>query len=310
VSPGAILTTSHRLILYITLDPESHRGPDGGPGAHATNYNNLSRIARDWRPDATLDHAWCAALTPAALEDPRLLALVMAGSFTDWVGAVRQPAWQRLLDEYAGLIRQTRVPTLAICGSHQFVAYMYGGWNAVGHMACDGAVPVRATQEADGILRAPSPRVGEVGVYAFCAAARARDPILRGMPERMHFVEYHHDEAYLDALPPNIHSLLRPDGIDDAVQLAPYDMGRAVVVPGQSPTPFAHRPVATAAERCQAQLLRCDVPPAGRVFYSAQLHPELTWDTPDLAAQAANREGPLLIHNFLDLADSYWRDAA
>lgn len=304
---GVPVTASRNLVLYVTLDGQQHRGPDGGPGAHATNFNNLCAIARDWRAGARVEHAWCPELSPAVLDDPQLLALVMAGSFTDWVEAMRQPEWLRMLDEYAALIRLTRVPILAICGSHQFVAYVYGGWDAVGHMADEGRTPVRASAEVDGVLRATSPRVGEVGVYAF--RAEQPDPILAGLPERMHFVEYHHDEVLLDGLPPNVHSLLGPDGVDDALQRLPYDMGPAIVAPGQSPVHFIHRPVATPQERCRAQLLRCDVPPAGRVFYSTQIHPELTWDAPDQVARAANREGPILIHNFLDLADDYWRNS-
>jgi len=59
------------------------------------------------------------------------------------------------------------VPILAVCGSHQWLAAVYGGWEAVAHLAPQGEDPVRIADEAEGVFRAPAPRIGEVGAFGF-----------------------------------------------------------------------------------------------------------------------------------------------
>ncbi len=295
-----------RLLLYVTLDRADHRDAAGGPGAHLHNFERLRDIAAGWRPDIRVDHRWRPELSAAALEDPSLLALFLSGSFDEWVEAFREPAWRRQLDAYAALIRATRVPILAVCGSHQFLAYAYGGWRAIGHMAPAGQRPVSAADESDGVCRAPNPRVGETGVYAFRAARP--DPILAGLPDRLCFVEYHHDQVLEDALPEGAVSLLEPGELEDALQAPPCDLGAAVVRPGAPPERFVHRPVAAPEELCRVQALRYRVPPAGRLVYSVQFHPELDWRADDPRAAMANAHGPAFIRNFLALAGRYWGD--
>ena len=165
------------------------------------------------------------------LADPYLLALVLSGSYTEWVEAYRQPTWAAQLDSYAALIRGTDLPTLAICGTHQFLAYVYAGWGAVSHMAPAGQRPVAIAEEADGVFRAPDPRIGEIGVYA-CRAVNA-DPILEGLPELCHLVEYHHDQVLASELPPEATLLLAPDGLAAAQRRLAYPMAEVEVTPGQ-----------------------------------------------------------------------------
>jgi GMP synthase-like glutamine amidotransferase len=299
---------NRRVLLYVTLDRADHRDGEGGPGAHRRNFERLRDIAAAWRPGTRTEHRWCPELTPAALDDPSLLAVFLSGSFTEWVEAFRCPAWRLQLDAYAALVRASRAPMLAVCGSHQFLAYAYGGWRAVGHMPPAGQRAVSAADESDGVFRAPNPRVGETGVFAFRAerAAARADPILAGLPDRLHFVEYHHDQVLEDALPGCAVSLLAPDGADEALQAPAYDLGEASTRPGAPAERFTHRPVAAPGERCRVQALRYDAPPAGRLLYSVQFHPELDWRAGDPRAQAANAHGPALLRNFLNLSARYW----
>ena len=82
---------------------------------------------------------------------------------------------------------------LAVCGSHQWMAAVYKGWEAVAHIAPLGEQPVRIVEEADGVGRAPVPRIGEVGVFGF--RPERSDPILVGMPDPMLFPEWHYDQV-------------------------------------------------------------------------------------------------------------------
>jgi len=296
-----------RVLLYVTLDRADHRDGEGGPGAHRRNFERLRDIAAAWRPDTQTEHRWCPELTPATLDDPSLLAVFLSGSFTEWVEAFRSPAWRRHLDAYAALVRAARAPMLAVCGSHQFLAYAYGGWGAVGHMAPAGQRPVSAADESDGVFRAPNPRVGETGVFAF--RTERPDPILAGLPDRLRFVEYHHDQALEEALPDCAVSLLAPDDAEEALQAPAYDLGEVITRPGAPAEKYVHRPVASPAERCRVQAVRYDAPPAGRVLYSVQFHPELDWRADDPRAQVADAHGPALLRNFLSLSAHYWGEA-
>lgn len=143
-----------------------------------------------------------------------------------------------------------------------------------------------------------------MGVYRF--KTERNDPILAGLPDRTYFVEYHHDEVLLPALPSGVYSLLEPDGIEDAIQRPAYDMGASAVAPGAEAQTFGHRPVLAPEERSRAQALRYAVPPAGRLLYSMQFHPDLVWRSSAPQARHAQEHSRLLFSNFLDLADAYW----
>jgi len=293
------------VILYVTLDPWDHRKADGALAGHAANLAGLRAIVERYSPGLVIRDCWAPRLTPSMLMDPHLLALVLAGSYTEWVEAFRQLTWAAQLDDYAALIRGTDMPILAICGSHQFLAYVYAGWRAVGHMAHAGTPPVAVADEVDGIFRAPNPRIGEVGVYA-CRAVHD-DPILEGLPEVSHFVEYHHDQVLASALPPKTIPLLEPHGLAGARQRPAYAMAETEVMPGQPRVAYTHAPLALPTERCQVQMLRYHVPPAGRLLYAVQFHPELSAMTAlGYVAPQADADGQRLIANFLRLAKAYW----
>src|SRR5262249_11470127 len=147
--------------------PFDHRDAAGTLRGHAPNLARVREAAISWRSDTVVRDLWCGRTTLQTLDDPDLLALFLSGSYTDWIEAQRRPAWQGLLDDFCELIRATSVPVLAVCGSHQLVAYAFGGWRAVGHMAAAGEAAVSIAEEADGRFRAPNPRIGEVGAFCY-----------------------------------------------------------------------------------------------------------------------------------------------
>jgi GMP synthase-like glutamine amidotransferase len=291
-----------RVVLYITIDPADHHAADGSAGGHGGNFTRLQAVARGWDAGLFVDDFWAPTVGDAIRMDPHVLAFVMSGSFSEWVEAFRQTAWAAQLDAISSMIRTTNVPMLAVCGSHQLVAYAYGGWSAVGHMASNGSAPEPIAHEADATFRAPNPRSGEVGVFKF--RSEGPDPLLLGLPDSMYFVEYHHDQV-LDVPGPLAVSLLAPQGVDDADQSAPYDMN-TVVTPGATPQTFRHQPIANAQDRCRVQALAYHVDPAGRILYTTQFHPELTWSGVDPQSTAAGDHGRVMLQNFLNLARGFW----
>jgi GMP synthase-like glutamine amidotransferase len=291
---GLAEATQRRMVLYITIDHDDHHETDGTAGRHAPNFDNLRRIATDWRANTFVDDFWCPQVVSSMLDDPHVLALFLSGSFDEWVEVFRQSTWASHLDRWCALIQAIDMPILAVCGSHQLIAHAYASWEAVGHMANADEAPVPISDEADNVFRAPNPRIGEVGVYSF--RSERFDPILTSLPEPMYFVEFHHDQVLDFALPSAATSLLAPDGVDDALQAQSGD-------PGTSPD---HQSISIPQERCRIQALKYDVSPPGRVLYTTQFHPELKWGSTDDQAMAAAEHGPLLIHNFLNIADAYW----
>ena len=296
-----------RVVLYVTIDPYDHRGSAGELRGHGPNLARLREAATTWRYDTIVSDVWCGHVTADTLKELSLLALFLSGSYTDWVEAVRQPGWHRLLDTFCALIRGTSTPVLAVCGSHQLAAYAFGGWKAVGHMAAWGEDPVSIAEEADGVSRAPNPRIGEVGTFLYRReiddplfdrlTALADDPLI--------FSQWHFDQVVLRALPAE--SLLRPVGLNRAALDTAF--GREFAhrpvqdTDGEPSTPMLRRQVESAEECCRVQALRYDVPPAGRILYTTQFHPDLAG-----ADSAGNGDhGIGLLHNFLQLADAFWR---
>ncbi len=311
--PGMMANGSERrVVLYVTVDPFDHRDGAGELRGHKPNLARLKEAATSWRPDTIVKDIWCAHLAEETLADPSLLALFLSGSYTDWMEAFREPEWQRMLDAYCALLRQTHVPILAVCGSHQLVAYAFGGWKAVGHMAARGAPAVSIAEEADGISRVPNPRVGEVGTFLY--RRETGDPLFAGLAERpedpLIFSQWHQDLVLLPGLPAE--SLLRPIGLECAaldptfprgprVALQPPSLGETEIGPARTPS---RRHVESVEECCRVQALRYDVPPAGRILYTTQFHPDLAG-----ADSAGNRDhGIAMLHNFFSLADAVWAE--
>src|SRR5205085_1879833 len=110
--------------------------------------------------------------------------------------------WARLCDSWCEMVQSTRIPILAVCGSHQLLARAFGaGWDAIGHMVRNSApdVPIArelATTPPTNLI--PEPRIGEHGTFPFVAPRWSEDdPLLaRGLGQRlMHFTESHSDQV-------------------------------------------------------------------------------------------------------------------
>src|SRR5579872_4413124 len=320
-------------ILYVTIDPFDQRTAAGDLRGHEPNLSRLRAAAAAWRSGVVVQDLWCAHLTEAALEEPSLLALFLSGSYTDWAEAFRQPVWAAELDRFCDLIRRTRVPILAVCGGHQLVAYAYGGWEAVGHMAPAGAEPVAIAEERDGVSRAPKPRVGEVGTFRY--VREREDPLFAGLAagpdDPLVFSQWHMDQVMPGAvrlpgtLPDTDNQVYRcgsicpePGGWRDGQSAAeaarhvlpgvsllrPVGLAGARLIEDLTAGPKAasRRHVAIDAECSRVQALRYDAQPAGRILFSTQFHPDLAGSDAD----GVPDHGIGLLHNFLDIAAHYW----
>jgi GMP synthase-like glutamine amidotransferase len=293
-------------VLYVTLDAERDRG-------NASNVAGLTSAARKWErsPPLEVEQVWWGDLQhldAAALEakyNPFMLFL--AGSFTEWQDYGRNADWARLLDTWCAMVQATRVPILAVCGSHQLLARTFGnGWDAIGHMVSESAADVTIGSElatSPPTDRIPSPRLGEHGTFPFHAPRWAEDdPLLaRGLGERvMHFTESHADQVLRKGIGWDFVEIMSPAKDEDALD-----------VPGS--TPLRSR------DRCKVQALRW----VGdeRVMYSLQFHPELPIHpdfrdsrrtSPEVLAQAEalGTDGETLLVNFFDVVASYWSASA
>jgi GMP synthase-like glutamine amidotransferase len=300
---------NRNVVLYVTIDPCNHRSKSGALRGHGPNLERVRHAAGSWAGDAVVQDVWCADLRPEALAGPELLALFLSGSYTEWVEVFRQPSWLERLDSFCEQIRTTSVPILAVCGSHQLVARAFSGWSAVGHMVEAGGTATCIAEESDGCYRAPDPRIGEVGTFHF--ERIVEDPLFSRIGSAsggpLIFSQWHSDQVFEHALPAGVVSLLRPGEFARA-RLSPEgeQQGTIATGPGEPPTAYRRRHVASDADLCRTQALRYNVPPAGRLLYTTQFHPDL----PGTDTVGSPDHGIELIHRFLDLAAEYWSSAA
>jgi hypothetical protein len=270
------------LILYVTIDDEDYLTP--GHPRYAEHLPNLTRLRVIARQDGLrVEPVYMAGLTEERLKDAQLLALFGAGSFPEWHRQIEDERWARRLRRYASLLRHLTVPMLAVCGSHQFVVAAFQGWSSVGHMMPEGAPLVTVAEELrEQRSLVPTPRMGEIGIFPLRKPRGnlQHDPILEGLPEPLRFVQHHYD-IVIAGRHSRFHLLLEPSASSEPIFWA-------------SGTP-GHRDPVTREERSSVQLLRLDDP--NRILYSAQFHPELPSQDPEVDAL-----GERFLRNFFRLA--------
>ena len=271
---------SRERVLFVVIDrPEDAQLED-----HRPNIRGLEAIvaACDRRLRVTaltigeISHLDASSLD--ATFEP--LAIIGAGSFTEWYRYGTDAAWRRDLDHWMEIVRETTAPMLAICGSHQLVALAFNGFDAVAHMNDAGApVPISAELAAAPPRPMwPARRVGEEGTYPLSAAPDAdADPVVRAVG-RAPAVASHHKDMVVDTTG---FSLLYC--ADDA--RAPATSARD-----------------QARSRCVVQALRRDDP--RRVLYTTQFHPEMS--SFDESTASDDGAGAAFIRAFLGVAKRWW----
>lgn len=279
--PGAS-SRERTTLLYVVID----RPEDAEVDWHSPNVGGVRRAARLLDPSASVRVVTIADLVDldeAAIDARhRPLAIIGAGSFTEWFQYGLDPLWRRQLDHWMGLIRTMSLPMLAFCGSHQLVGAAFNGWGAVAHMNDEGP-PVRISEELAlptprGLW--PWPRVGEEGSYPLVATgAGASDPLVRGT-HAAPFASLHHKDMVVDTT--GFTLLYEPDGA----------------------RPSETTGWAQARNRCRVQGMRRADP--ARLLYSTQFHPEIT--AFDESTTTDVGFGALFIAEFLARARAFWAD--
>ncbi len=277
-------------VLYVTIDDRRDLG-------HAQNVAGLRAAAEASQLGLEVRQVWFGDVRDQSADDfdaAGTFLFFFAGSYTEWHEYGSNRDWRDLLDRLGALLRDTDVPAIAVCGSHQLLARSFGDdWHAVAHMAPAGAAPTPiaaelATSPPRDLI--PSPRLGEVGVFPLRpTAAGARDPLLLGLQGRaLYFTESHYDQALAAGLSPQFVPLLEPDRGAEAVAVVPVG---------------PH-------DRCAVQALRY----AGarhRLLYSCQFHPECVTHASFTVAQReqADRlgnDGLQVLLNLLESARAFW----
>lgn len=276
-------------ILYVTIDAQ----PDLG---HAPNLEGLRAAAGAAQMGLEVRQVWYGDLLDKSAADfdaEGTFLFFFSGSYTEWQESGRDPSWRALLDRLSALMRDTDVPALAVCGSHQLLARAFGDdWHAVAHMGGARAPAPIANELATSPPRnlIPSPRPGEFGTFPLRLTSEGeRDPLFVGLGGRpLLFTESHSDEVVGEARSSLFVDLLEPD---------------------HSTAPLALEAHAATA-RCQVQALRY-VGPQRRLLYSCQFHPELFIHPSFTGAQRARAQelgtdGMQLLINLFEAARVFW----
>lgn len=267
-------------VLFVVID----RPADAELPAHGPNVSGLTAAVKAFDPSARVvpvtihDLAEMDAARIDATYAP--LAIVGAGSFTEWYRYGTDPDWRRALDHWMAVLRTTTIPTLAICGSHQLVGLAFNGFGAVAHMN-DRGEPIRiATELAASPPRGmwPSPRVGEEGTYPIAATvAGESDPLVRAMPP-FPMAATHHKDMVVDTT------------------------GFTLLYVGDDARVAATSAGDQAQTRCRVQAMRLDA--KHRILYSSQFHPEMC--AFDESTCDDRGFGAIWIAEFLKLARAWW----
>lgn len=281
------MTRNH--VWYVTIDDQDECQLERN--RHRRNVTRLQNIASS--VGIEVQQIWMANLTDDLLEDNNLLAIFGSGSFGEWFTYASKPVWAAQLDRYCEQVRQTRVPMLAVCGTHQLMARAFGDWDAVGHMAAAGETEASVADELrqQGSL-IPQPRIGEVGDFPLRICPEQRtDPLLEGLPDPVWLVQYHRDQAM-----PGRQSAFVPL-MEPALEFMPrFHLPDEPAKDGR----YGHLNPYDPSERCEVQTLRLRA--ANRILYSMQCHPEL----PALVDSSIDWQSERLLLNFFQIARNFW----
>jgi GMP synthase-like glutamine amidotransferase len=239
-----------RRVLYVVID----RRQDATVADHQSNIQGVEAAARAC--DSSLVVEPVTVFELQGLDEAALLAryapfaLFGAGSWSEWFHYGVDPAWRAALDEYMALLRTTRIPTLAVCGSHQLLGIAMNGFSAVAHMADYGPpTPISAELAlTPPQLMIPTPRVGEAGTYPLAVTAHgATDPVIAPAVTGLVSASLHHSDMVTD-----------------------WTGGRLLMTCDPS-REVASTSATLCATRCEAQAIRW----GNRPVYGVQFHPEI-----------------------------------
>lgn len=277
-------------VLYVTIDAERDLG-------HTPNLVGLSAAVEAAQLGLEVRQVWYGDVrhkTAADFDDEGVFLFFFAGSYTEWQEYGRNDDWRDLVDRLSALMRDTDVPAIAVCGSHQLLARAFADdWHAVAHMAPAGRAPRPIADELATFPPRdliPAPRLAEMGTFPFRSTAEGEgDPLLLGLAGRpLRFTESHADEVVAGRHSPHFVALLEPDLTKDALALASIAAG----------------------DRCKVQALRY-VGPQHRLLYSCQFHPELVVHPSFTGSQRVQAEvlgthGMQLLINLVEAAKVFW----
>jgi len=267
-------------VLFVVIDrPEDARIPDHGP-----NVRGLRAAVGVFDPAIEVTSVTIHDL--AGMDEKTLdatyrpLAIIGAGSFSEWYQYGVDADWKSKLDHWMAIIRTTKIPMLAICGSHQLVAIAFNGFSAVAHMTNDGKpIPISnelALVKPRGLW--PNPRVGEEGTYPIAATVSgSADPLARALASGP-MAAAHHKDMVVDTT------------------------GFVLLYQGDDSRQPATRASDQVQIRCKVQAMKRDDP--SRILYCTQFHPEM--QAFDESTAADRGFGATWVSVFLGQARAWW----
>jgi GMP synthase-like glutamine amidotransferase len=230
-------------VLYVIIDrPEDQ-------GAHDLNIQGLTDAAAAFDDRLRIVPVTIYELQQRPIQSHRPYAVFSAGSYSEWFQYGLDASWRAALDDYMNSLRTIRIPTLAVCGSHQLLAAAMNGWSAVAHMT-DTGEPILVSHELElSQSLIPDPRVGEEGTYPLAVTRRgARDRVVAPAIRGSVVASLHHKDMVVDTR--------------GATVLLTSDLSREPATTAGDPS---HR-------RCFVQGLRWH----DRPLWSVQFHPEVS----------------------------------
>jgi hypothetical protein len=319
-------------VYFVTLEPTDMIADNPSNNGHKVNYDRLQQIADAEGRGVQVLPMHFRKFRELSLEDePAVLCVYMAGTFPLWnemyirkaAGDTRSPTetidrlngWgQELRDFTQRFSMRTRIPILAVCGSHQLIQAEYAGtWDAVAHMTAEPQPAITIRSESAYGRNLPVQRIGEVGAFPFeILPGSESDPILEGLSGTLWFMEHHHDQVLERVRSRKFTSLLAPKLDETPVQDFTPRSYRGHEADAAT-YGWEHLPVTNPCDRCTVQLLRLD--DSAKVLYTSEFHPELPcWAVSREVAPLqddprylkADEHGQRLVLNFFEIARRFW----